>query len=67
MVQRCRDMVTALTSIIVVESEQQKTVTPRDYTIIELRREARKQSRRMFWVGVLVGAALATVVMWLTG
>ncbi len=48
------------------EEDKEAVVTARDYTIIELRREACKQSRRMFWVGVLVGAALATVVtlMW---
>ncbi len=67
MVQLCRDMVTALTSIIVVESEQQKTVTPRDYTIIELRREARQRSRRMFWLGMLVGIALCILIAYVMG
>ena len=49
------------------EEDKEAVVTARDSTIIELRREVRKQSRRMFWLGVLVGAALATAVMWLTG
>lgn len=60
-------MVTALTSIIVVESEDQKTVTPRDYTIIELRREARQRSRRMFWLGMLVGIALCILIAYVMG
>lgn len=41
---------------------EQKTVTPRDYTIIELRREASRRSRRMFWLGVAMGIALSILV-----
>ena len=67
MVQRCRDMVTALTSKIIVESEDQKTVTPRDYTIIELRREVRRRSRHMFWLGMLVGIALCILIAFVMG
>lgn len=50
-----------------MESEQQKTVTPRDYTIIELRREARQRSRRMFWLGMLVGIALCILIAYVMG
>ena len=46
---------------------EEKTVTPRDYTIIELRKEMRCQSRRMFWMGVLVGIAFCIFVAFVMG
>ncbi|MBR1474721.1 MAG: hypothetical protein IJ724_14565 [Muribaculaceae bacterium] len=46
---------------------EEKIVTPRDYTFIELRREARRRSWRMFWVGVLLGIALCILVAFTLG
>lgn len=48
-----------------MENEEQKTVTPRDYTLIELRQEARRRSRRMFWLGMLAGIALCVLIAFL--
>ena len=40
----------------------EKVITPRDYTIIELRQQKEKAARQSFWHGMLVGVVAGIIV-----
>lgn len=48
-------------------SDAAHVVTARDYTIMELRRNAKAHSRKMFMVGLLTGIATGLVVAFVMG
>lgn len=47
------------------QQQDDKIVTPRDYTIIELRREYRRKVRKTFIAGLIAGLAIGVLLMWI--
>ncbi|MBR1804643.1 MAG: hypothetical protein IJ775_07070 [Muribaculaceae bacterium] len=45
--------------------QEEKIITPRDYTLQELRREVRQRTRRSLLLGLLIGIAVGALLMWL--
>ena len=45
--------------------QEEKIITPRQYTLQELRREVLQRTRRSLLLGLLIGIAVGALLMWL--